>query len=142
MTGSLVQRMIAVLAIFAYYVPFCLERGLYGMEALGWQGHGMPDIPILERVARAVCLFDCGNPDRQAVAGFQTSVSVGPRGLKEGPFEWENFVPQARAALEAIRELGDPAANAIVAQLAERATKPGRFYVQEAWRGVIDAELS
>jgi hypothetical protein len=102
----------------------------------------MADISALERAARALCRFNHVDPDRQTVAGFQTGVRAAPRTLDEGPFEWENFIPRARAVLEAIRELDDASANAIAARLAERATKPGRFYVQQAWRGVIDAELS
>lgn len=53
-------------------------------------GGGAATVPMLERMARAICSASCGTPDALDYEG--------------APRHWAYHLPEARAALEAIRE--------------------------------------
>ncbi|MBN9504970.1 MAG: hypothetical protein J0I69_02995 [Altererythrobacter sp.] len=73
----------------------------------------------LERAARALCSLD-GNPENATM---------------EGKPLWQDYLPEARAVLEAIREPSD-------AMLEVDARRPdGSFYPEDHWRAMIDAAL-
>ena len=73
----------------------------------------------LERAARALCSLD-GNPENATM---------------EGKPLWQDYLPEARAVVEAIRE---PSA----AMLAADPTGPsGSFFPEDVWRAMINALL-
>lgn len=50
---------------------------------------------MIEKVARALCVANCDNPD-EADFGFLSDSVKG--------YAWQGYIPQARAAIEAMRE--------------------------------------
>lgn len=50
---------------------------------------------MIEKVARALCVANCDNPD-EADFGFLSDSVKG--------YAWQGYVPQARAAIEAMRK--------------------------------------
>lgn len=61
---------------------------------------------IIERAARVLCIAAGLDPNQRSVTGggFQTVVRTEPRRSDDGPFQWQRFIPQVRAVLQAIRE--------------------------------------
>lgn len=79
-------------------------------------------IPI-ERAARALCSLD-GQPENIKM---------------DGKPMWQDYLPEVRAALQAIREPSD-AMHAAVADEARRVSQP--ISTQHAWEAMIDAALA
>lgn len=90
----------------------------------------------LERAARALCLADGLDPDRK----FKSS--DWSEGTAPHEFAWHEYLPKARAVLEAIRE-PDPHTQAIAwgFGLCEGGDPLGRSKELAAYQFLIDAAL-
>lgn len=98
----------------------------------------------VERAARALCALSGEDPDAPAMQpGFQREVRQ-LRRPGDGPFNWQRFIPHARAVITAIREPSE-------AMLGSTWVKPGSHHVAsedqaalaagDAWQAMIDAAL-
>lgn len=91
----------------------------------------------IERAARALCALNRMDPDATiASGGFQRSVGDMPPAPRK---QWEEFAPQVRAVIAAIREPSEE-----VVEAGAEAWTPGVAGdgIRTSWNAMIDALLA